>query len=371
MPTDANQTPFSTLLPPSGYAMVPDLFEQETERQEASFAPAALLWPGHSQQIIDALPASGVIARLRYVFDGQVVTTLPTGTIALTDQWPHGLLNRYVMRLNGQSTPWNCRGADLNVLRQLRYKTLPTTWELSTVTVATAGTYPLRILWDIPLSVDPAIAPSGGGQFAQSVNSQIVSELTTGAQADVATLTGTATFTVSGQFRRFMTWFAIPFGKLPDGSAGMILPDLSVMHGLLMQEQVITQTGDNTVEINRVQGTIARLWQRYVQGGVAANVSLAPNATNFNLFTLRYATNQNPRAMHPLHVEAQMDEWYRGLAPYAGIVLFDALAENLGRDAVDVEGLANPQVVGNIASGVVLQATAKLVTAYEILAPLA
>src|SRR5581483_6342001 len=177
MPTVADHVPFATLLPPTGWAMMPDLFNQETERNEGSFAPSSIAWPGFNSQIVDQLPATGVVSRIRFLLEGGTTIAKGTGAIVLTDAWPHGLISRFILRINGQSTPWNCRGQDLDVLRKLRYRSIPDNAQASSVTVGTDGTYPLRVIWDVPLSLDPAIAPSGGGLFAQSVNSQILSEI--------------------------------------------------------------------------------------------------------------------------------------------------------------------------------------------------
>ena len=367
MPTDSNHTPFATLLPASGWVMDPARFERETERNDGwSNPPTLAVWPGFSSPMSDYLPAAGVIGRIRYMFDGQIVTVKGTGAVTPTDQWPHGLLGRFQLRLNGQSTPWNLKGVDLNVLRAARYKSIADTGGLSVVTVGTDGTYPVRIFWDIPLAIDPSISPSGGGLFAQSVNSQITCELTTAASAEIFTLTGTAAYTPSGVFRRFLNWYAIPTGPIGQrGEAGMILPDLTTLHGMLSQDQALVATGDQTVEINRIQGTIARLWQRMNNSGT----SIAPQVPS--QYQLRYASNQNPRTLHPYQLTAFADDWYRAALPYSAAPIFDAIAENLARDAVDVEGLSNPQVITTIPTGTVINAGARLFTVYEVLAPLA
>lgn len=368
MPTDSNHTPFATLLPASGWVMDPARFERETERNDGWSNPNGLGWPGFASTISDYLPSNGVIARIRYMFEGSVVTVKGTGAITPTDAFPHGMISRLQVRLNGQSTPWNVKGQDLNVLRAMRYKSIPDTGALSVVTIGTDGTYPLRIFWDIPLALDPSISPSGGGLFAQSVNSQITCELTTGSLADNFTLTGTATITVSAGalFRRFLNWYSIPTGPVGrNGENGMILPDLTTMHGVLSQDQPIVQVGDQTVEINRIQGTIARLWQRLKNG----TASIGPTVPS--QIQLRYASNQNPRTMHPYQVSQAADDWYRAAPPYSALAVFDAIAENLARDAVDVEGLANPQVVTTIPVGTALDSAARMHTVYEVLAPLA
>lgn len=362
MPTTADQTPFATLLPASGWEMLPEVFEAETERNEGF--DASILWPGFAQQFTHEIPPTGVVSRLRYLFEGTTTRTIGTGTFAATDAWPHGLISRYALRLNGQATPWNCRGQDLEVLRQARLRNIPAAFELK----ATAeGANTLRVMWDVPLAIDPAVAPNVGGLFAQSSNSQILSEITTAPVADVATLTGNAAFAIAGAFRPIRTWFSIPTGKLPSsGQAGMILPDLTMLHGVLSQDQPIIGTGEQTVEFNRVQGTIARTWLRMKNGPAA---SLNPFLT-IDEMRFAYASNQRPRVYLPHHISYQNEEWYRGVLPYSAVAI-DQLAENLRRDSIDVENLSNPQIVPTITSGTVIQPNARIHAVYEMLAPLA
>src|SRR3972149_337414 len=146
MPTVANETPFSSLLPAAGWEMNPDLFNVETERNDG-FDPT-IAWPGFGQTIQYDAPSVGVLSDLRFLLQGSSVTTRATGTIAATDQFPHGLVSRFVLRLNGQTMPWNVRGVDLNVLRQERYRSITDTTETSVVTTGgTGATTGLRVLW--------------------------------------------------------------------------------------------------------------------------------------------------------------------------------------------------------------------------------
>lgn len=364
MPTSADTTPFATLLPPTGWQMDPQTFQSETERNEGFGSPIA--WPGFGETITDTIPPVGVATDLRYVLTGTTDVTLNSGTAAATDQWPHGLISRYRLSLNGQATPWNIRGNDLEVLRFARTKAVTQGGEQTTFPTA-GGTDALQVQWHIPLALDPALAPSVGGLFAQSVNSTIVSSIQTANTSDVATLTGAATLAInSGTFTREETWYSIPVGKLSDGSTGMILPDLSVLHGCLQQDQTITSTGDNPIYINRVQGTIARVWFRMTNGAS----SLAPFGGALDQLSFSYASNQRPRVELPSQIRQLNEMWYRGVLPYSAFSI-DNIAENLVRDAIDVEALSNPQFTPTIDSGADINAGARLICVYELLAPLA
>lgn len=367
MPTVADHTPYATLLPPTGWQMDPQTFTLETERNDG--VGTRFSWPGWSSLATDEVPPVGIVGELGYILEGSTVTTRSTGTIATTDAWPHGLVSRYVLRLNAQATPWNIRGQDLDVLNKARYRNITNAQETSTVTTSgVGGTTDLRVVYMVPLAMDPALSPNTGGLFAQSVNSQIVSEITTAAQSDVVTLTGDGTLAISSAtFRRVSTWFSIPTGKLRDGSTGMILPDLSVLHGAISQDVPITATGELVMDLNRVIGTVARLWVRLKNGSAA---SIDP-VTGVDYYRFMYASNQQPRYYDPTHVAWLNERWYRGPLSYDAISIADALAENLARDAVDVENLSNPQVVAAIDSGVTVNAGARAHITYEMLAPLA
>lgn len=363
MPTVANETPFSTLLPASGWEANPKVFEVETERNEGT--DTLIAWPGFGASFQYQVPNVGVLSNLRLLLEGSTVNTHGTGTAAATDQWPHGLVERFVLRINGQAAPWHCHGVDLNVLRQARFRSITDSFESSTFTQGATTT--LRVQWDVPLSVDPSAAPNVGGLFLQSANSQVVAEVTTAAIASVATITGNDTLAITGNFRPERTWFSIPTGKLAKGGTGMILPDLSVLHGLLAQEETVTAVGEKIVNLNRLQGTIARIWQRIQNGNGSASLTLTGSLDQVRLI---YASNQRPRVMYPYHLDAQNIEWYRGRLPYSAYSL-DQITESLTRDAIDVENLSNPQLNVDIKSGVSLNAGARIHTVYELLTPLA
>lgn len=365
MPTTANETPFSSLLPASAWEANPKLFEIETERNEG--ADTLIPFPGFGASFQYTVPSVGVLSNLRFLFEGTTTTVGGTGAAVATEQWPHGLVDRFVLRINGQAAPWNCRGVDLNVLRQARFRSITDAFETSVVTGGAGGATPLRVQWDIPLSVDPSAAPNVGGLFMQSANSQVVAEVTTAAIPTVVTLTGTATVAIAGNFRPERTWFSIPTGKLSRGGIGMILPDLSVLHGVIAQEEPLTSTGEKIINLNRVQGTIARIWQRVTNGGVA-NPSLTL-VGSLDQVRLIYASNQRPRVYHPYHLDAQNIEWYRGRLPYSAWAL-DQITESLTRDAIDVENLSNPQLNFDVKTSVTVNAGARVVTCYELLAPL-
>lgn len=365
MPTVANETPFSSLLPASAWEANPPLFAAETERNEGS--DALIAWPGFGASVQYTAPAVGVLSNLRFLLEATLTTVGGTGAAVATDQWPHGLLDRFVLKINGQAAPWNCRGVDLNVLRQARFRSITDVFETSVVTGGAGGATALRVMWDIPLSVDPSAAPNVGGLFMQSANSQVVAEITTAPVATVITLTGTATATIAGNLRPERTWFSIPTGRMSKGGVGMILPDLSVLHGVISQEETLTATGEKVINLNRVQGTIARLWQRVTNGGVA-NPSLTLDGS-LDQVRLIYASNQRPRVYYPYHLLAQNVEWYRGRLPYSAWAL-DQITENLSRDAVDVENLSNPQLNFDVKSSVTVQAGARVITSYELLSPL-
>ena len=363
MPTVANETPFSSLLPASGWEANPKLFEVETERNEGF--DALIAWPGFSQTFQYEAPSVGVLSNLRFLLEGTTVNTHGTGTAAATDQWPHGLVNRFVLRINGQAAPWNCHGVDLNVLRQARYRSITDSFEASTFTQGATTT--LRVQWDVPLAVNPSAAPNVGGLFMQSANSQVIAEITTAAQSSVATITGNDTLAITGNFRPIRTWFSIPTGKLSKGGTGMILPDLGVLHGLLAQEEVVTATGEKIVNLNRLQGTIARIWQRITNGTGNASLTLPADLDGVRLL---YASNQRPRVYYPFQLDAQNVEWYRGRLPYSAYSL-DQITESLSRDAIDVENLSDPQMNVDIKSSVTVNAGARIHTVYELLSPLA
>lgn len=364
MPTVANETPFSSLLPASGWEANPKVFEVETERNEGF--DTLIPFPGFGASFQYQVPNVGVLSNLRLLLEGTTTTVGGTGAAVATDQWPHGIVDRFVLRINGQAAPWNCRGVDLNVLRQARYRSITDAFETSVVTGGAGGATALRVQWDVPLAVDPSAAPNVGGLFLQSANSQVIAEVTTAATASVITLTGTATVAIAGNFRPQRTWFSIPTGKLAKGGTGMILPDLSVLHGLLAQEEPVTATGEKLVNLNRVQGTIARIWQRITNGNGQPSLTLTGSLDQVRLI---YASNQRPRVYYPYHLDAQNIEWYRGRLPYSAYSL-DQITESLTRDAIDVENLSNPQLNVDVKAAVGLNAGARIVTAYELLTPL-
>lgn len=349
-------------LPAEGaYQVNEPVFNTETERNDVPMQPAA--FPGLGGATIEQrIPNNGILASLKVVFKGQVVVA-GAGSVTSGYQWPHNLLKRATLNANGQTSLINAEGLDLRARKQRLYRNPPTGALLvapgtnaatgdPTPGVIANGTYPIVLEWDVPITHDEATLV--GALFAQSDQNYLSLRLTPAQSADLFTLAGGSTATVTGTFYTQMTFFDIPLVPV-QGRDQVIIPNLAWLHGYLSGDAPFSNVGDVRAPFIRTAGQLLA-YAAYVDNGGMAQV--APTALNEVRFA--YGGNRKPRVYNP---PEQL--LLKNLRDYAGLIqpgyfVFDFEGDNPARDLVYPKGVTELAIELNLPNTVVLNANSRI-----------
>ncbi len=339
----------------------PKTFFQLTRRQniaQQTFNYAGLGLVDHVE-----VRQAGIIAGMMIKFAGSLVITVGSGTVASTQNWPYNLLKTAKFTANGQSNLINASGQSIKARQIMQVGDLTDrgvpaniggaspgtavsqgTLKLNTeswgvgqnVTGLGSGTYDVELEWWIPVAFDERTLT--GAIFAQTSATALDLELDWASLADIFTLTGNATVTLSGTVVPLARLYTIP----EVGNGQVVVPDLSVFHSLV--ESRTTSVGNTVNEIRLAgQGVGKQLMRLYGQmwNGAAPGAPLPVNNTNFGQIGWRYGGNDTPENFvdgraHSYYVENQFDS---DLCTYQGFFALDWCSENAFRDTID-EGTA-------------------------------
>lgn len=353
----------------------PDTFFRLTRRLfpvQKTFAYAGL---GQTDNV--PLLQVGILAGISIKFAGSLVVALPTGTCATTSQWPYGLFKNVKLSANGQSNLVNVGGWDLKlrdllgmdelsdrgVVRgiggaspgtQVTQGTLSLVnenWGVGeNVTAIAANTYPVELNLYVPVAYDQVHLT--GAVFAQTSSTDINLGLEYAPTADLFTLTGTATASLTGTIVIEPVLYSIPVG--PDGVVKV--PDLTTFHSIIRTRQAGLANGLNEVRLagQGVGRQLLRLWFRTFNGAVPAPLPM--NATNFGQVGWRYGSNDTPEVFNDGRHLAYWDERQFGsdIASQQGFGCLDWCNQNAFRDSIDEGAATELRLLAEIQSGVVL-----------------
>jgi len=352
----------------------PQLFFRATRRQriiQRTFTYAGL---GLEDQV--PVLQTGIIGGLSIRFVGVLTVTLWGGTAATTHQWPYNLLKRCRFSANGQSNLINCSGwslkardimargdlTDRGVVRAItgahpgtatQQGTLSLaseSWGVNQAVTAITGAptnYNVDLNWNVPIAFDDVDLL--GAIFAQTSSTDLNLALTWANTAELFTLTGAATATLTGTVVVNATVYSIPQG--PDG--GIVIPDLSAFHSLI--ESRSTRVG-NTANEERLAGQgvgrqLLRVYGRVFNNGVP----LAVNATNYGQMGWRYGGNDTPE-VYPdgQHLRYYNERLFNADVGVQGYWVHDFASENAFRDSIDEGAATELRLLYEIPTAVVL-----------------
>ena len=353
-------------LPPEGsYVQNTDQFFVETEKNNVPQAPAALSGLG-AAPIDQRIPNNGILAKIRIVFKGSLVVGA-SGTCTPTYKWPWGLISRFTLNANGQTSLISCEGGDLRARRQRIYR-IPRD-EVSSVqsnvgvstdgivnpaqSVIATGTYSVVLVYDVPIVHDDYTLT--GAIFAQSDQVYLAWRITPAAGAELFTLAGGSTATLTGTFYSATTFYDIPFADTQQGRK-VLIPDLSWLHGYLSSDAPFANTGDVPTPFIRTAGQLLS-YSFYLDNGGANTLDvLALNEARFE-----YGGNRRPLVFNPPEVLVEklvQDYSGRPLGSKHGYGFFDFEVDNPRRDLVYPKGVTELKLVGNIPTGTTINANA-------------
>lgn len=330
---------------------------------------------------------TGIISGLSVKFSGSLVIATPTGTVASTLRWPYDLIRALRFSANGQSNLINCSGGKLK-LRDLQQRGVLTdrgvipqggtasitsvgvggaspgtivqqgtmalgseAWGVGAgVTGIPAGTYPIELLWYVPVAWDEMSLT--GAIFAQTSATDLNVAIDWAPITDLFVLTGTATATLTGTLVVAGRSFSIP-----EVNGQIVVPDLSSFHSLIQTRYTAVANGDNEVRLagQGVGRQLMRLnWQ--VWNGANPQVPLALTAANFGQCGWRFGGNDTPEVVTDGRHLRYFDERLLGsdIGSQFGFATWDFSKEFAFRDSIDEGTATELRILTNVAQGVTL-----------------
>lgn len=344
-------------LPNIDYEVDPAKFFALTERN--IFAPANYASPAPGNYVQNALLQVGVVSKLRILVVGSVVVAATAATVA-GFKWPYGFFRNVSLSGNGQNNFISCSSFDLYERQRVQnkaltdsYTTIPTATQL-----ATAGTYPFQIQFEIPIAMDDTTLI--GSLYAQSEATNLTYTLFAESLANLittnstnVTLTnaaGTAGTTPTVYLEE--TFFEVPYDPAKPGT--LVIPDLTVLHGYLANDNPVANQSTVTTNLIRINGQLERLLF-YMDN----NNALALTA-NYASGSLTYGGSQTPYQFNPmqmLQVRNNID--YKKILE-DGVFVLDLVNENPARDQILLEGVTNLRLITALAATFTPNAAAKM-----------
>lgn len=340
-------------LPVTKYAINPGLFNQLTSR--VVFDPVNFPLPtfGNYNQI--QLLQVGVVGSINVIVSGSI-TVPAASTFVPGHRWPWDLISVQLSG-NGQNNFINCQGIDLR-LRELASNRAKvdgvSSWPL-TAALGAPGTYNFKLFYKIPIAMDDTTLV--GALYAQSEATNLTLKISTGNLADLGSFTGTAPTLAATVFIEEEI-FEVPYD--PNHPDTLVIPDLTVLHGLVANDNAISSQSILDTALFRINGQMERLFFYSVDKS-GARPQVVPTAT-YVQSAIIYGSNQQPYTFNPMDfLPGRNNRDYRvpigsvlnGLnsalwtPPYSGVPVPDGLycldfiADNAVRDQVLLEGITN------------------------------
>lgn len=319
-----------------------------------------------------SLLQTGIVAGIVIRMVGTVVTTAGTGAVNTTGRWPYDLAKRIRLSANGQSNLINCSGwklrardmmavenmTDHGVAQSISGATVNTgslalaseAWGVGQLASAIAnGTYNFDLQLYVPVAFDRKNLV--GAIFAQTASTDLNLAIDWANSSDLFVLTGTATAVVTNT----LTIEAIAF-SIPEVNGQIVVPDLSVFHGLIENRVVIAGTGDQETKLvgQGVGRQLMRLFWQTWNGATTAPLALTD--ANYGQVLWRFGGNDTPEQVPGARGLREQIERIFGsdLGGPQGFGAWDFAAESAFRDSIDEGAATELRFLVNIANGVTL-----------------
>jgi hypothetical protein len=340
-------------LPVTKYAINPGLFNQLTSR--VIFDPINFALPTFGNYTQNQLLQVGVVGSINLVVSGSI-TVPAASTFVPGHRWPWDLISVQISG-NGQNNFINCNGIDLRMRALASNRAFTdgvSSWPL-TAALATPGTYAFKLVYKVPIAMDDTTLV--GALYAQSEATNLTYKISTQALADLGSFTGTAP-TITGTVYLEEEIFEVPYD--PQHSDTLVIPDLTVLHGLVANDNAVASQTILDTALFRINGQMERLMY-YTVDKSGARPTITPTATYVQT-QLIYGSNQTPYTFNPQDfMDVRNNRDYRvpmssvlnGLnsalwtAPFSGapvpsgLYTLDFVADNAVRDQVLLEGVTN------------------------------
>lgn len=335
MPTGTGATNLRNL-PATKFSINPGLFNQLTSK--TIFDPINFPLPAFGNFVENQLLQVGIVSKLKFLIVGTITTVGGTVTIVPTAKWPWGLLAKVTVSGNGQNDFIACDGWDLRIRRITAnrayidgvsfYPVNPTSPPFNL-----AGVANFVLSYEVPIAMDDTTLV--GSLYAQSEATNLTYRVQTEVQTNLFTVTA-GTIAIAAVVNLEETIFEVPYD--PNHPDTLVIPDLTVLHGLVGNENAVGAQTQIDTQLYRIQGQLERLIFRQQDVSTAA-AFYATN--NYNYCQLLYGANQTPYTFNPMAMlRDRNNQDYREVLP-DGVFVLDFVVENPARDQVLLEGVTN------------------------------
>ncbi len=343
-------------LPVTKYSINPGLFNQLTSR--VIFDPINFPLPAVGNYVQNQLLQVGIVGSINLIVEGTIVTTDGgTPAIVTTARYPWDLI-AVQLSGNGQNNFINCQGSDLRLrmaASNRAYVDGVSFWPSAT-DLSTPGTYDFRLCYKVPVAMDDTTLV--GALYAQSEATNLTYKITTGNAADLFDITD-STVAIDATVFLEEEIFEVPYD--PQHPDTLIIPDLTVLHGLVSNDNAVSSQTTLDTQLFRINGQLERLFY-YTVDKSDADVPVFVGTDNYSQSQLIYGSNQNPYTFQPqtmldfrnnrdyrIPLASVLDGSNSGLwdAPFSGVAIpdgvycLDFVADNPARDQVLLEGVTN------------------------------
>lgn len=319
-----------------------------------------------------SLLQTGIIAGIVVRLVGSITTVHGTGLVGTTGRWPYDLVKKIRLAANGQSnlintSGWKLRARDMmsvenmtdhGVAQSISGATVNTgslalaseSWGVGQLATSIAdATYNFDLQIYVPVAWDRKNLV--GAIFAQTASTDLTLQIDWANSSDLFTLTGTATAAVSCNLQCEAVAFSIP-----ESNGQIVIPDLSVFHGLIENRVQVGGTGDLETKLVG-QGVGRQLMRMYWQtwnGAVQAPLQLTD--ANYGQVLWRFGGNDTPETVPTARgLREQVERLFGSdLGGPQGFGVWDFAAESAFRDSIDEGAATELRFLVNIASGVSL-----------------
>lgn len=344
-------------LPNAAYEVNPPLFMAYTQKQV--FNPTQIPLAAPAQYTVKTLRQVGIVARIRLIIQGAVVVASAASNSAVTPtfKWPYGILSSIALAGNQQNNFINASGFDCHIrkLTQLRAfvdgYTTPGIAPAGLTGTAANGTYPFKIAIDVPVAMD--MTTLVGALYAQSEATNLTLSLTTEAIANLFTATNGAVVTLTntagtgGSVPTALleeTIFSIPYH--PQKANTLLIPDLTVLHGLVANNNPVASQSQVTTELYRSNANLERLFFYTDDTNVLVITSNYSSGS-----AIVYGASEQPYGWNPQDFKRAEDNANNRVILQDGVYVLDLTADNPARDQVILEGVTNLRLLTNYVAG--------------------
>lgn len=307
---------------------------------------------------------TGILAGLWLKFSGTISIDPGTGTAATTARWPYDLAKKVKFTANGQANVINVSGLKLKAREPM---TMPTSdrgvaqtfggatvnagtlsmasesWGVgSKSTISSAqNAKAVELVWFVPVAEDRVELQ--GAIFAATSTTDLTLTVDWSNLADLVTLSGNATASVTGN----ITVLGVKY-SIPESNGQIVVPDLGYFHSMIESRSTGLAQGENEIRVVG-QGAGKTLLRDFFQ--VWSNgAPLAMNAANFGPLAWRYSTNETPDYFTDGQMLREVNErsYNADIGGIWGFGSHEFAEENAFRDSVDMGAASEFRKVINL-----------------------